>query len=383
MRIVHLQHPYIPNMGYQENHLPAKQRELGHDVHIITSDVVPDKFDNGNYSFDTGIFEYNGVPVYRNKGYSIEGEAATAIPGAIKKIRDLDPDVIHSHRLVSFLSPISMFSSLGTDAKLFFDLHFDNGNFNLDTKFKRLMYRSFTKFVMPTIENHSDGFIAVNNFSESFLKDNLQVDDSNIHFLPLGSDTDLFYPCEQEREETRERLGVAQDDILLIHSGNINRSKNTKAIIESISGFESITLLILGNIDDEYRAELEEVAGSLDIRSNIIFHEFVEHSQLSRFYNAADIGIWPGKLGITIIEAVACGLPVIIDRSDATKFVVSNGNGFMIDEANVTDIENCLTNYVECGSLLEDHSKNAVQLAKTELSWDVIAEKSIEIYRSG
>ena len=33
-------------------------------------------------------------------------------------------------------------------------------------------------------------------------------------------------------------------------------------------------------------------------------HDFVSHDRLADFYNAADIGVWPGKLGITIIEAV-------------------------------------------------------------------------------
>jgi hypothetical protein len=41
MKIVHVMNWYIPNMGYQENILPAEQKKLGHEVYIITSDRIP------------------------------------------------------------------------------------------------------------------------------------------------------------------------------------------------------------------------------------------------------------------------------------------------------------------------------------------------------
>jgi len=67
MRIAHLQHPYIPNMGYQENYLPSKQQELGHDVHIITTNIVPKKFEERSSNWETGSYVYDGVPTIAAK----------------------------------------------------------------------------------------------------------------------------------------------------------------------------------------------------------------------------------------------------------------------------------------------------------------------------
>jgi len=383
MRIVHLQHPYIPGMGYQENYLPARQKELGHDVHIITTDVIPEKFRTEVHEdYPPGSYSYKNVPTERCRSITYDTEAATIPIGAVRKIKNLNPDVIHSHRLVSFLSLSSICANAITDTKLVFDIHVDNDNFHLDEAYKKIGFRGFRGIVLPIIKRSSDGFIAVNPYAQRFLKERLGI--HNSHYLPLGADIEQFQPSQQERTKLRSELNIDEDEFVVITAGNLNESKKIEEIIRSIPSIEnrSVRLIILGSGDEEYLHSLHELTEELEVSEQVIFHDFVEHEELSKFYNAADIGVWPGKLGITIIEAVSCGLPIIVSDTEATDFLTGNENGIPLSEISPTEIATAIQKYAEDPELQDMHSSNAYQLAQNELSWKSIAKKSIEIYRT-
>lgn len=384
MRIVHLQHPYIENRGYQENYLPERQKQLGHDVHIVTTDVVPHKFrEEEQEDYQPGEYTYDGVPTYRCRSISYDTEAATLPIGAVRKIIELEPDVIHSHRLISFLSFCSITAKPFSEAKLFFDIHVDNDNFHLDEPYKKAGFAGFRELLLPIIKRSADGFIAVNPYARQFLRDRLQIADP--HLLPLGADAHKFSPSVADRAAVRRELDIAADRFVAIVSGNLNESKNVTEIIESIDRIESenFHLVILGGGDERYLESLRDSARSLGVSSQITFHDFVDHDELPRFYNAADLGIWPGKLGITVIEAISCGLPVIVPESEATNFLVANENGTSLAETTPDSIANAVQQYIENPDLRDAHARNSRQLAESELSWEAIAEKSIEIYHGG
>lgn len=383
MRIVHLQHPYIEERGYQENYLPARQRQLGHDVHIVTTDIVPHKFrEEAEDDYQPGKYTYKGVPTYRCKSVTYDTEAATLPIGAVRKIVELEPDVVHSHRLISFLSFCSLGANALTDAKLFFDIHVDNDNFHLDAPYKKVGFAGFRKILLPIIKRSADGFIAVNPYAKQFLRDELHCPDA--HLLPLGADADKFRPSDGERSETRQELGVSEDAFVAITAGNLNESKKVRKIIESVKLIDSreFHLVVLGGGDEQYLESIRDLTRSLGVIQKVTFHEFVNHDELPRYYNAADVGVWPGKLGITVIEAISCGLPVIVSESEATRFLIENNNGTSLIDADASSIADAIQNYIDNPEWRDTHARNARQLAEEQLSWESIAEESIRIYDS-
>ena len=380
MNIVHIQHPFIPERGYQENYLPRRQSELGHDVSIITTDILPKKFEDQESQFTTGEYTYNGVRVFRNRSISYDTEAATLPLRVRSKIRELDPDIIHSHRMISFLSIPSLYSHFGSSSKLFFDLHIDNDNFHLNKFYKKWGFRTFKHLLLPILKRQSDGFLAANPFAERFLKNTLGVDKT--YLLPLGVDSAEFYYSKEERSKTRSKLGI-RDELLVITSGNITPSKKVENVIKAVSRLSgnSVQLLVLGDGPEEYMEQLRKLSHKLGMNDQVIFRGFVSHSSLSEFYNAADLGIWPGKLGVTIIEAIGCGLPIIVAESEATDFLVQNDNGFAVENISPEMIANYIERYLNEPSLAKEQKKNALGLTSNKLSWKSIAEQSIQIYK--
>ncbi|TKX76386.1 glycosyltransferase, partial [Halorubrum sp. SD626R] len=166
-------------------------------------------------------------------------------------------------------------------------------------------------------------------------------------------------------------------------AGNLNESKKIEDIIRSIPNIDSdlVRLVILGSGDEEYIQSLRNLTEDLNMSDQITFYDFVAHENLSKFYNAADVGVWPGKLGITIIEAVSCGLPIIVSDTEATDFLIGNDNGVCLPVISPDKIADAIQRYAENPSRLESHGSNAYQLTQRELSWKSIAEKSIEIYK--
>lgn len=386
MRIVHLQHPFLPDQGYQENYLPKHQQALGHDVYVLTTDVLPPKFDDLDADaseFEPGWHTYDGVPTYRLKSYSADGDMTTYSPGVKRLVDRLEPDVIHSHRLVS-LHTVQALASTTATSKLFFDLHVDNDNFHLDSTYKRLGYATFERAVLPFARRRADGFIAVNPHARDFLAD-LGLSESEIELVPLGVDTDSFYRSESERASTRAELGVGDDELLLISAGNLTPNKDLDVLLEAVEHLVSadhpVKLLLLGRGPEEYMAQLRETVEESGLDDAVVFHDFVPHSELSRFYNAADVGVWPGKLGITIVEAIGCGLPSVVCDSRATAFLLANDNGLSFPRGDAAELARRLETYLRDDDLRGRHATNAVERVRNELAWREVAKRSLEVYR--
>jgi len=382
MKIIHIQHPFIPNKGYQENYLPREQAKLGHDVTIVSTNILPEKFRNQSNpsQFNTGRYDENGVEVRRLRSHSLHG-AATYSLGIEKVLSQEDPDIIHSHRLISVHTLQSIIGQKFTGGKLFFDAHIDNDNFHLNTRGKAIGFELFKKTIAPFAERQATRVLPVNPYCEQFLINNLGISDQKIELLPLGVDTGQFYSSESERMEIRAELGYSAEDIVYIFAGNIMPEKDLENLITAFSklDLDNKELLILGEGEEQYMSRLRRTVDHNSINEQVTFHDFVPHSDLSKYYNAADVGVWPGKLGITIIEAISCGLPVILPSSSATDFLLEN-NGLTYSRGNVKELSGSMEQYGVSEHHREQSKESAIQLVNDKLAWSEVAKQSIEIY---
>lgn len=384
MNILHIQHPFIPDKGYQENYLPQKQAELGHEVTMVTSDVVPKKFADqvDTFEFTPGEDVYDGVTIKRLPSFSIH-DAATYTYGVERAIREQNPDVIHSHRLISLHTVQSLIGDKLSNSKLIFDAHIDNDNFHLNSVGKSIGFSIYRNTVIPFVERNAEAIIAVNPYCENFLRNTCDIPSEMIRFLPLGADTDKFHPSESARSAIRDELDYDDEEIVYIFAGNISPTKDLKNLLRAFTdvNFEKKQLLILGEGQEEYLDQLRKLACDLNVVDQVSFHSFVPHSDLYRYYNASDVGIWPGKLGITIIEGIACGLPVVLPESPATEFLI-DGNGLSYQRGNVNELSACMERYGRNEDLRMRAATAAEKLVEERLSWDQIAKRSIELYGS-
>ena len=80
--------------------------------------------------------------------------------------------------------------------------------------------------------------------------------------------------------------------------------------------------------------------GYLSYEANELFSfiDMVDNRKLFEYYSASDVGVWPLQCSLTMIEAMSCGLPIIISDESGTPDRVENGSGFLYLNGSFKDL---------------------------------------------
>lgn len=380
MDITHVIYPFDPDLNYQEHYLPVEQAKLDNDVTIVSGTRIPKS--DGNFAIhEPGWDEYNGLEIYRlPTPISFDSIGMGVLSNINTILKELDPDIIHAHNILSITCIEVILSELRSDTGVFVDVHVDNDNLSIDTLWKRLLYTGFRWAALPIISYRADGILPVNPFAEQYVND-LGISQTKTKLLPLGVDTNRFHP-NVDGTEVRRRLGIESEEPVLITAGNFNETKDLDILIEAVAQLNhEASLILLGDGPTDYMDEIHSLVEQYGLVDSVYFHNRVPHEELPHFFAASDVGIWPGKLGITIIEAIGCGLPIVVCDSPATEFLTANDNGFVFSREDKEQLANRIQTYLSKPSMREQHAQNAIEYAQEELAWERIAEKSIEIYK--
>jgi len=383
MRIVHIMSWYIPKMGYQENFLPSEQKKLGHDVKIITSDRHPlyPGINDNNRKVKPGKYLDKDIEIYRLPvffEYRKSGELF--LKGLKKSLTELKPDVVHVHSAFSPMALQGIRYQKTTGYKLFIDDHSHMGNYAIDT-FAKKLYMKVVKRYYHRNKKRVSCLLPVQYSSEKILKNNLPSD-INIRLLHLGANDSIFRPSVEDRREIRKKYDIGDNEILIITSGKFDDTKDIDFLIESLQDIlknDKYKLVIIGNGPNEYMNRLEGLSKKIG-KGKISFIDFLNNSELNKYYNAADIGVWPGNHSIGVIEAISSGLPVVLPDNDvAYKILFDNDAAIGFKRKNTDSL-------LESIYFLADKKKrnivrkNGLYLISKELSWSSIAKISLEYY---
>jgi glycosyltransferase involved in cell wall biosynthesis len=183
-----------------------------------------------------------------------------------------------------------------------------------------------------------------------------------------------------------EAIAPSSEKNDLIFVGRLIKDKNVDILIKSTffvkKELSSIKCLIIG--DGPEKQDLIMLAEKLNLRDNIVFRGFVEYEEMVSHMKASKIFVFPSTregFGIVVIEAMACGLPVItVDHpmNAACEFIKDNQNGFICE----LDARQICQNIL--GILRRDVWKTATaSIAKDsvrEYDWNTIAGQNERLY---
>jgi alpha-1,6-mannosyltransferase len=140
--------------------------------------------------------------------------------------------------------------------------------------------------------------------------------------LPLGVETKIFQPVSPERKrELRKKLGLPLETRVLLYVGRFSPDKDTALLLRAWSSLERkepsdwIGVMVGGG------QMKDEVDGYVRTHPRIRTNPFLKDpTALAEWYQAADLLLHPGRwetFGLVLLEAQACGLPVIAFRGGA------------------------------------------------------------------
>ncbi len=195
---------------------------------------------------------------------------------------------------------------------------------------------------------------------------------------PPAVDGELFHPA-RKRAEMRTRLakGRSQRPLLLTVS-RLAPEKNVGFLADVLDRFPEATLAVVG--DGPQRAELEQrFAGK-----NAHFIGYLKGEELASAYASADAFVYASEtetMGNVVLEAMACGCPVVAPRAGGIPNLVVHGQaGLLYEPRNLTEAVGAVRSILSDEDLRNRMSFAARQAVET-LNWDHSIDRVREVYR--
>jgi len=169
------------------------------------------------------------------------------------------------------------------------------------------------------------------------------ADKDKMVIIPCGFNPEEFFPIH--KQEARKHLQLPPDGNILLQLGRIVPRKGIDNVIRALkylpAALRPVHLLIVGGDQDSEHgpcaAELRRLAAIAreeGVMEDVTFTGPRQHEELKYYYSAADIFIstpWYEPFGITPLESMACGTPVIGSDVGGIKFTVVHGEtGFLV-----------------------------------------------------
>lgn len=221
--------------------------------------------------------------------------------------------------------------------------------------------------------NRFDAVITPSNTMKKILK-HYRVK-KPVEVIPNGIDTEFFKPFDKEK--ARKKLGLGGEKIFL-YLGRLGLEKNIDVVIKAFRGVDA-KLIIVGK--GPVKDDLKKLVRDLNLADRISFAGFVPEKLKPLYYSAADALVTASTSetqGIVILEAFACGCPVIGANSLAIPEVVRDGeNGHLFKPGDVEHLSQLLKSFEPNKKM----SKNALRTAQI-YSNKKCADKLIDLYSS-
>jgi glycosyltransferase involved in cell wall biosynthesis len=304
------------------------------------------------------------------------------------------PDVIHANFFMSGLVAMNLKKNL----KIPFTI-----TFHALGKVRRKFQQDKDHFpdmrfsIEDNIVLDADGIIAECPQDFADLLNLYSAAPSKIKIVPCGFDPNEIQKIN--KIEARKILGLMEDELIILHLGRLVPRKGAENIIRAISLIKHelrkinrpFRLLIVGgenekpdlNLNPEI-SRLTNIAFELGVLDYVTFSGKKDRSILKYYYSASDLFVttpWYEPFGITPLEAMACGLPVIGSDVGGLKFSIQdNFTGFLVPPENPQELKKAILHLLVDEKLRHEMGRNAMKRAYDYFQWDSMVNQIDQIF---
>ncbi|MDD5165864.1 MAG: glycosyltransferase family 4 protein [Candidatus Omnitrophica bacterium] len=337
--------------SYVREILKQSSGRMAYSLVGVTGDI---KYKIGDWSSSAfGGTKFNFFPVLYTRGEHITYKGGMPLNARYlfklfryrSKILEV-ADSLHFHR-VELALPFILFCK--NKKPIIITIHGNNYDIRIAQKhalFRKKWFRYVFHKLASFVIKRADKiiFVSLDAFeSYSNIYKNIK---GKFSFLSTFVDMDLFKPMDKDKCLQENKLSI--DKKILLFVGRLDEQKGLDLLLDgyklcqkqSNNGF---LLLIAG--DGIERRPLEDRVNNEDIKG-IVFLGSLLHSFLSKIINCADVfvltSLWEG-MPIVILEALACGIPVVATNVGQIGAVVKDGvNGFIIYNRDPEFVKECI-----------------------------------------
>jgi len=219
------------------------------------------------------------------------------------------------------------------------------------------------------------------------------ADPAKITTVPCGFNPKELYPIDKQK--ARSVLNLDQNEKIILQLGRMVPRKGVDNLIRAIAKLKEfnspVRLIIVGgeadtpdpNLTPEIK-RLQQIAAEENVLHKIIFTGRKSRSVLKYYYAASDIFVstpWYEPFGITPLEAMACGVPVIGADVGGIKYsVADNETGFLVPPHNPAALAEKIVQLLSNETLYHAMQKNAIKRVRKFFTWSKVAGKVDHLY---
>jgi glycosyltransferase involved in cell wall biosynthesis len=242
---------------------------------------------------------------------------------------------------------------------------------------------------MPFVERHcvqmADTIIAVSHYTRNEMTRAYGLCPETIQTIHSGIDARNFTPPEGEVAALRETLGLNGSRVVLFVGRVNDPRKDLDFLLRAFARLPDATdarLVVVGNGTQDVA---RESAHHLGIEEKVIFTGLVPDATLGRYYALCDVYASPSRLegfGLTVLEAMAAGKPVVATRVGSLPELVEHGEqGLLVTPSDEQGMADALSTYLGDPSLAEEVGKRNAAFVRKQFRWETTAVKTEDVYR--
>lgn len=239
----------------------------------------------------------------------------------------------------------------------------------------------YRRLVVPRILPQCKQIITVSHFESQRISQSLQLPEGQLTAVYNGYNTH-FQPQPPAPEITRKY--IASDDYLFF-LGNTDPKKNTPRVLKAYSRYleqsEKKRPLLIADLKEEVIDSMLQAEQITHIKPYLSFPGYIPNTDLVALYNGAFLFLYPSlreSFGIPMLEAMACGTPIIAGNISAMPEVAGEG-ALLADPFDVEDIAGKLLQVENDQQLYQQLVAYGLKRVQ-QFSWQKSAEALLRIY---
>jgi glycosyltransferase involved in cell wall biosynthesis len=210
---------------------------------------------------------------------------------------------------------------------------------------------------------------------------------NRLHIIPLAADPHLRRQPESAVDKMRQKLDLPKPYVL--HVGSHLPHKNVESLVLAWAQLKSSTYqhkishqLVLAGYNSSNPSLIRELVMKHGIEDSVTFVGEVDEKELASLYSGADLFVFPSKIegfGLPVIEAMACGTPVICSTTNSLREIVS-GAAWTVEPNHIGSLAEAIVQFLRSPKLRQTFIKKGLNRS-TQFTWEATARATHLVYQ--
>jgi glycosyltransferase involved in cell wall biosynthesis len=244
----------------------------------------------------------------------------------------------------------------------------------------------YRRWIVPRIIPRCDRIITVSQFESRRIEKQLRLPANKLLAVYNGVSS-LFKPVSDlaQIRQVRKAFGLPERFILFL--GNTDPKKNVENVLRAFASYVQSSPdgwpLVITDYSAERLEAMLQAVGVTELRRHILLPGYIPQKQLAVVYALAQFFLYPSlreSFGLPILEAMACGTPVITSNTSSMPEVAGEA-ALLIDPTKPEELSNAMLTLQSDPELRQQYAIRGLARAG-QFTWRTMAEQVLRIYES-